>query len=424
MKVLHVIKELTNGGASMGLLRMCVGGPVDVIPAVASLVPPQPEHRATFERAGVEVVAGVEGTCIAAAAADIVQVEWWNNPYVNDFLVNTDLSASRILLHSRGHFDAPRMCPSASLLSRVDGCTVTAPSAAANPQFERNRRLAGLPPARCVFSEAGLGTGAPLSGTPRVGNAHGSRITIGYLGTVEPIKMHAAMLEMAAQVIQAAPEVDFEFAGDGPLDTYRAEADRLGLGQRVRFLGFQSDPVAFLNRLDIFCYPLNPYTYATSEKALQEAMLTGLPCVAFPVGGVRDLLTPDSALLVRTPQQCVDACLHLAGSQEARRDYGERARRRIDSLTERREWRAELTCARTEVLSQAPEPRPGLGVSPQDLFGYCTDLRACPTEALNPEQQADFTRVAAFVDDDYAEWLGARTERPHSPSTTAERTSS
>ncbi|MFD5556214.1 glycosyltransferase [Streptomyces sp. NPDC127068] len=417
--MLHVIKGLTNGGASMGLLRMCVGGPVDATPTVASLVPPRPEHRATFERAGIEVIAGVEATRIAVAAADIVQVEWWNNPYVNDFLVNTDLSASRILLHSRGHFDAPGMCPSVSLLSRVDGCTVTTPSAAANPQFERNRRLVGLPPARCVFSEAGLGTDVPLSGSPRVGNSN--RITVGYLGTVEPIKMHAAMLEIAARVIRAAPEVDFEFAGDGPLDAYRAEADRLGLGQRVRFLGFQSDPAAFLNRLDIFCYPLNPYTYATSEKALQEAMLTGLPCVAFPVGGVRDLLTPDSALLVRTPQQCVDACLHLVGSQEARRHYGERAKRRIDSLTERREWRAELTRARTEIVSQALRPRPGIGVPPQDLFDFCTDPRACPTEALDTEQQADFNRVAAFVDDDYAEWLDARTERPHSHSTTTER---
>ncbi|WP_434596605.1 glycosyltransferase family 4 protein [Streptomyces sp. A5-4] len=421
MKVLHVIKELTNGGASMGLLRMCVGGPADVTPAVASLVPPQPEHRATFERAGVEVVAGVEATCIAAAAADIVQVEWWNNPYVNDFLVNTDLSASRIILHSRGHFDAPRMCPSASLLSRVDGCTVTTPSAAANPQFERNRRLAGLPPARCVFSEAGLGTGTPLSGTPRVGKGHGGRITIGYLGTVEPIKMHAAMLEIAARVIQAAPEVDFEFAGDGPLDTYRAEADRLGLGQRVRFLGFQPDPAAFLNRLDIFCYPLNPYTYATSEKALQEAMLAGLPCVAFPVGGVRDLLTPDSALLVSTPRQCVDACLELVRSRDLRRDYGQRARHRIDGFAERREWRAEIALARAEVMSRPARSKPGLGVSPEDLFDFCTDQRAWSTDDLDADQRADVARVAAFVDDDYAAWLDSKTEAPLRPSTSAER---
>lgn len=424
MKVLHVIKELTNGGASMGLLRMCLGSPPDVNPTIASLVPPRPEHRTTFEREGIEVVAGVEAARTATADADILQVEWWNNPYVNDFLVNTDLSATRILLHSRGHFDAPHMCPSERLLSRVDGCTVTVPSAAQNPHFDRNRLLAGLPPARCVFSEAGLTRSTPPGGAPHAGKGDGSRITIGYLGTVEPIKMHAAMLEIAARVIQVAPEVDFEFAGEGSLDAYRAEADRLGLGQRVRFLGFQSDPAAFLNRLDIFCYPLNPYTYATSEKALQEAMLTALPCVAFPVGGVRDLLTPDSALLVRTPQQCVDACLKLVRSRDLRRVYGERARLRIDSLTERREWRAELTRARNEVMSRPPRPRLGLRVRPEDLFDFCTDRRACPTESLSPEQRADLARVAAFVDEDYAQWLDSRAGSPHSPSNSTERITS
>ncbi|MET7937536.1 glycosyltransferase family 4 protein [Streptomyces sp. NPDC005322] len=405
-----MIKEVTSGGASKGLLRMCVDGPAEATPTVASLVPPQPEPRETFERAGIDVVAGVEAARTAAAAADIVQVEWWNNPYVNDFLVNTDLPASRILLHSRGHFDAPWMCPSRELLSRVDGCTVTVPSAAANPQFERNRRHAALPQARCVFSEAGLG--ATPGGAPRVHKGRGGRITIGYLGTVEPIKMHAAMLEIAAQVIHAAPEVDFEFAGEGPLDDYRAQADRLGLGQRVRFLGFQPDAAAFLSRLHIFCYPLNPYTYATSEKALQEAMLTGLPCVAFPVGGVRDLLTTDSALIVQTPQQCVDACLDLVRSQELRKTYGERAKHRIDNLIERQEWRSELTRARAEVMSRPARPRAGLRVRPEALFNFSTDRRACPTEELGLEQREDFARVAAFVTDDYAAWLGFKGEHP------------
>ncbi|MFG2328455.1 glycosyltransferase [Streptomyces sp. NPDC048604] len=416
MKVLHVIKEVTDGGASMGLLRMCAGSTADVTATVASLIPPQAEHRARFEAAGVEVIAGVEAARTAAAAADLVQIEWWNNPYVNDFLVNTDLPAGRILLHSRGHFDAPWMCPSAELLARVDGCSVTVPSAAANPRFEHNRVRAGLPPARCVFSAAGLN--APAETAPRPHEDGDGRIRIGYLGTVEPIKMHSAMLEIAAQVIRSAPDVDFEFAGDGPLDDYRAEAERLGIGDRVRFLGFQPDPAAFLSRLDVFCYPLNPYTYATSEKALQEAMLAGLPCVAFPVGGVRDLLTPDSALLVDTPQQCADACLELARSRDLRLMYGERARQRVGSFNERREWRAELALARAEVMSRPARSRSGLGVRPEDLFAFCTDQHACPTAELAADQRADFARVAVFVEDDYAAWLDdATSEAPHHAST-------
>ncbi|WP_196943200.1 glycosyltransferase family 4 protein [Streptomyces sclerotialus] len=401
-----MIKEVTDGGASMGLLRMCVGSAGEVRPTVASLIPPRPEHRAAFEAAGVDIVAGPEAARRAAATADLMQVEWWNNPYVNDFLVNADLPVGRILLHSRGHFDAPWMCPSVELLSRVDGCTVTAPSAAANPRFDRNRVQAGLPPARCVFSAAGLNAPTDaVSGSREDGDDH---VRIGYLGTVEPIKMHSATLEIAARVVRAAPEVDFEFAGDGPLEDYRTEADRLGIGDRVRFIGFQTDPAAFLRSLDIFCYPLNPYTYATSEKALQEAMLAGLPCVAFPVGGVRDLLTPDSALLVKDPDQCVDACLELVRNQELRRAYGEQARCRINSFTERQEWRTELALARDEVMSRPARPRQSLGVGPGKLFEFCTDRHACPTDGLDAGQRADFARVAAFVDDDYTDWLDSR----------------
>ncbi|WP_340561688.1 glycosyltransferase family 4 protein [Streptomyces sp. GSL17-111] len=421
MRVLHVIKEVTDGGASVGLLRMCVDGPGEARPTVASLIPPRPEHRAVFERAGVPVLAGGEAARAAVAETDLVQVEWWNNPYVNDFLVNADLPATRVLLHSRGHFDAPWMCPSDRLLARVDGCTVTTPSAAANPRFESNRRSTGLPAARCVFSSAGPVAAAPGPGRAR---REEGRITVGYLGTVEPIKMHAAMMEIAAGVIEAAPEVDFVFAGDGALAEYRAEARRLGIGDRVRFLGFQDDPAAFLAGLDVFCYPLNPYTYATSEKALQEAMLAGLPCVALPVGGIRDLLTTDSALLVETPAQCVDACLSLVRSPALRTRLGRAARERIERLTERRAWRSRLSAARAEVLARPARARSALGVDRAALFDHCTDRRGWETDRMDEARRADFARVAAFVEDDYAAWLESGTPRPDMPAVRAERISS
>ncbi|WP_431780401.1 glycosyltransferase family 4 protein [Streptomyces chumphonensis] len=422
MRVLHVIKEVTDGGASMGLLRMCADGPGDARPTVASLLPPRPEHRAVFERAGVTVLAGGEAARAAVAETDLVQVEWWNNPHVNDFLVNADLPPTRVLLHSRGHFDAPWMCPSDRLLARVDGCTVTTPSAAANPRFESNRRSAGLPPARCVFSSAGpVATAGP---GPAPARREEGRITVGYLGTVEPIKMHAAMMEIVAGVVEAAPEVDFVFAGDGALPEYRAEVRRLGIGDRVRFLGFQDDPAAFLAGLDVFCYPLNPYTYATSEKALQEAMLAGLPCVALPVGGIRDLLTAESALLVETPAQCVDACLSLVRSPALRERLGRAARERIEHLTERRAWRGRLTDARAEVLARPAWARSGLGVDRVALFDHCTDRRGWETERMDEAQRADFARVAAFVEDDYAAWLESGPPRPDMPATRAERISS
>ncbi len=401
MNVIHVIRRLTGGGATMGLLRSCLDGPAGVNHAVVSLIPAEDGSKARFESAGVSVVTGPSIARDRIADADLLQIEWWNNPYINDFLTNTELPPTRILLHARGHFDAPLMCPSTALLRRVDACSVTTPSAAANPHFNANRADAGLAEARCIVSVA-ADPGVRCRDVPT------GRMKIGYLGTVEPIKMHAETLRIAAAVVRAEPDVMFEFAGDGLLEVYRREACELGLGNHTRFLGFQPDPASFLSRTDIFFYPLNPFTYATSEKALQEAMLAGLPCIAFPSGGIRDLLSPDCALIVHTPEECVEACVALLSSEALRKKFGDRARARVEQFPARRRWREELYRAWTETAGRPARPRPALYIEPKDLLGFSTDRRACDPTSLEEEGLADFRRVAAFVVDDYRDWLRSR----------------
>jgi glycosyltransferase involved in cell wall biosynthesis len=397
MNVLHVIRQVSDGGATLGMLQACTAPIADVRHEIASLLPARPEGLVLCERSGVNVISGVRGIASAVESADVLQLEWWNNPHLNDFVMNARLAPSRMLLHSRGHFDAPWMCPTAALLSRVDYCTVTTPSAAANRFFETNRRAAGLPPADCVFSAASR---------PFVPKrmADGGLVIFGYLGTVEPIKMHSAALEIAARVIRAAPEAIFTFAGDGPLDEYRAQARRLGVADRVRFVGFQ-DPDAFLSGIDVFFYPLNPFTYATSEKALQEAMFASLPCVAFPYGGIRDLLTPDCAMLVDSVDECIDACLSLAQSAEQRTLLGQRALARIEELPQLLRWQETLAAVWSRVASVPRRFRAPLHVRPEELFDCCTERRASRRDEIGDASLADFDAVAAFVEDDYAAWL-------------------
>jgi hypothetical protein len=77
-------------------------------------------------------------------------------------------------------------------------------------------------------------------------------------------------------------------AGDGPL---RAELEsltqELGLSERVMFLGYQNDMVAFLKEIDIFVLSSH---YEGFGLVLVEAMAAGLPVVATDVGGVREVL--------------------------------------------------------------------------------------------------------------------------------------
>lgn len=80
------------------------------------------------------------------------------------------------------------------------------------------------------------------------------------------------------------------FLGDGPLrDGLVDEARRLGISERVHFLGAKKDIDAWLNKASIFAFP------SVSEgfpNALAEAMSAGLPCVSFDcVAGPKDLIS-------------------------------------------------------------------------------------------------------------------------------------
>lgn len=76
------------------------------------------------------------------------------------------------------------------------------------------------------------------------------------------------------------------FVGDGPtIGLARAEVERLGLEERILFLGHQSDVVRILASADIFVLISH---YEGLPGSIVEAMRAGLPVVASNVGGVAE----------------------------------------------------------------------------------------------------------------------------------------
>jgi glycosyltransferase involved in cell wall biosynthesis len=98
-----------------------------------------------------------------------------------------------------------------------------------------------------------------------------------------PVKDQAMLLHAFARVAEARADVDLLVVGDGRLrpDLERL-ADRLGLGERVRFLGVRSDVPDLLQAADVFA--LTSVSEAASLTLL-EAMASGLPVVVTAVGG-------------------------------------------------------------------------------------------------------------------------------------------
>jgi glycosyltransferase involved in cell wall biosynthesis len=109
------------------------------------------------------------------------------------------------------------------------------------------------------------------------------------VGMFRPEKNQRDLVEMAAGLPQ---DWDWRLwlAGDGP---QRAHCERLvrrlGLGGRVRFLGFQPDPSALYRAADIA-------VHASKEEALSnfliEAQAHGLPAVACKALGIHECFVP------------------------------------------------------------------------------------------------------------------------------------
>jgi glycosyltransferase involved in cell wall biosynthesis len=114
-----------------------------------------------------------------------------------------------------------------------------------------------------------------------------------FVGRLHPVKDVDTLLAAATRV----PGLTLIVVGDGPeRERLEAEAGRLGVAARVRFLGESSQVAEILRASDAFV--LSTHGEGMSN-ALLEAMACGLPSLASrSVGGAAELLEPDRGLLL------------------------------------------------------------------------------------------------------------------------------
>jgi glycosyltransferase involved in cell wall biosynthesis len=93
------------------------------------------------------------------------------------------------------------------------------------------------------------------------------------------------------------------------LPGWRAGADRAGLGDRIRFLGFRSDVPDLLRAADALA---SPTRYEAYGLAVHEALCCGLPAVVSAAAGVAERYPPDLAdLLLPDPDDPADLAARL-----------------------------------------------------------------------------------------------------------------
>ncbi|HET6865334.1 MAG TPA: glycosyltransferase [Solirubrobacteraceae bacterium] len=180
----------------------------------------------------------------------------------------------------------------------------------------------GIPPARVRVIPNGYQTG---SSSPLPGD---EVVILGYVARMRPEKGHRRLFGALAATETDTPwRVDL--AGDGPLqDEIKADARRLGLNGRVRFLGAVHDVPSFWGGCDA---GLLLSDHEGSPNALIEAAGMGRPVLATAVGGIPEFVDDEVGILVSPddPAGLVAALRRLIEDRALRERLGAAARRRV-----------------------------------------------------------------------------------------------
>jgi len=153
-----------------------------------------------------------------------------------------------------------------------------------------------------------------------------------HVGRFHPQKDQETLVRAFLKVRGAEPNARLILAGEGPdLSRIQDLVAELGLTSSVRFPGDVADVAALYAVSEIFAFPSR---YEAFGIALLEAMAAGLAPVASDVGGIREVATNGSALLVPpgSSDQLAQSLLHLLESIELRQRVGEAALLRAEDF--------------------------------------------------------------------------------------------
>ncbi len=318
--VLHILHQISPGGGSRAAIHVASESSRQspgLCHRLVSLTPANPQALNLAQSAGLTVLNAPSAETLWAeiAAADVVHVHFWNTPELYQVL-SSDLPPCRMVVwvHIAGDSAPQVIIP--ELIEYADFVVACSPYTARHPVFQSaladqktTMILAGCDPHR-------------LSGFSRQPQ---STFTVGYIGTVDFIKLHPDFIRLHDEI--DLPEVKVVIVGTGAsFKRVQSQIQQAQHPERFVLSGQVEDVTSVFEQLDVFGYPLCPENYAAAELVLQEAMLAGVPPVIFPYGGARDLVVDgQTGLIVASEADYPKAIERLYFDRELRERLGTNA---------------------------------------------------------------------------------------------------
>ena len=152
-------------------------------------------------------------------------------------------------------------------------------------------------------------------------------LVVGTIGWLLPIKGPLYLLKAMEIIRQTHPGMQLVYVGKGDLEEgLKKEAYRIGVSDKVAFLGWRDDIPEIMQVLDIFVLPsLNE----GMGRVLVEAMAAGKPIVASKVGGIPDLVKDGHNGFLVKPGDVSDlsfAIKKLLDDKKMREEMGKKGR--------------------------------------------------------------------------------------------------
>jgi len=159
----------------------------------------------------------------------------------------------------------------------------------------------------------------------------GDEIAFATVARLFELKGHDDIIAVAPEVLASNPRVKFVWIGDGILrDRLIADLDRLGIRRSFILTGLVP-PDRIPELLGAVDAVIHPSLREGLARVLPQALLVGRPVISYDVDGAREVVLPDTGILLqpRDLSGLRRAILNLAADPETRAAMGQEGRIRF-----------------------------------------------------------------------------------------------